>query len=407
MYGSKKDVNYNLSLFFVDGILFVPAMTLISIATVIPFFLEQLNASTFQIAMAASMAFVCTFASQPLFGSIASRAKLMGKTFGKILLLQRIIFLAFVLSIPLFANNPPLLVWMFLLFWGIFNIFVGSYSVFFTPLLLKLLPPEKRGAIRGIGFAIGAGIGVGMSALIPVILNRILFPYNFLIIFAIGCLFLMVDSFMFIMMREHEDVQPRIPMSILEYLKGIPSSVKEDAHFRTMIIMFTFLVVANSLLPYYTLYAIRDFSATEAHIALLTALAVASSAVSHVGFGFIIDRYGPMPTSVIAACLVAAAGLLALVSNSFALLLVAWVLANLGSTCYILTANLMLDKVTPPGKLPLYVGVLTTISLAVSSGIMLLLAPLIENAGFTLLFVLIFICGLASLLINLLVFRRQ
>ena len=70
------------------------------------------------------------------------------------------------------------------------------------------------------------------------------------------------------------------------------------------------------------------------------------------------------------------------------------------------TASLLLDDVTPPGRLPLYAGVLTTISLAVSSGILLMLAPVLEHVGFTLLFVTVLTFGILSLLINLFVFRR-
>jgi len=207
-------------------------------------------------------------------------------------------------------------------------------------------------------------------------------------------------------MREHEDVEPRIPYKITQYIKGIPSSVKEDALFRTMIIMCTFLVVANALLPYYTLYAIRAFAATESHIATLAALAVISAAIGHIIFGIIVDRYGPVPTSVISACLVTLAGALALATHSLHILYVAWAFANLGVTCYIITVSQLLEKVTSSGKIPLYVGVLTTISMAVSSVVLLLLAPALENIGFTLLFVVVLGCGLASLGVNLLFFRR-
>jgi len=406
MYGTKKDIKYNLTLFFLDGMLFMPAMTLIAIATVIPFFLEYLNASTFQIALAATLVSFCAFITQPLFGSIASRTKNMSTTFGWILIMQRIIFLAFALSIPIFAVNPPLLIWLFLIFWGAFNIFVGSYSVFFTPILLKLLPPEKRGAMRGVGAAIGSLLGVGIAALIPTIINNITFPFNFVVIFATGTVILLIDACFFLLMREHADVEPRIPFKITQYIKSIPSSVREDVLFRTMIIMCTFLVVANALLPYYTIYAIQVFDAIESHIATLAALAVLAGAIGHVGFGLIVDRWGPVPTSVISACLVILAGTTALATNSLYVLYVAWAFANLGITSYIITVSQLLEKVTSSEKFPLYVGVLTTISMAVSSAVVLLLAPVLENIGFTLLFVVVLTCGLASLAVNLLFFRR-
>ena len=407
IYGSKKDIRYNLFLFFADSAAFQPAMTLISITAVIPFFLEQLGASTIQTAMAASITFICSFVSQPLFGSIASRSKKLNKTFGNILLLQRVIFLAFILSMPLFSRNHALLVWMFLFFWGVFNVFVGSYGVFFTPLMLKLLPPNRRGLIRGIGFALGSSLGVGMASLIPVILRNISFPGNYMIIFSLGIALLLADAILFILMREHEDAEPRIPMGIIQYLKGIPISIMDNARFRAMILTCMFLVTANSLLAYYALYAIRVFNASEAHIAALAALAVISNAAGQICFGFIIDRRGPKTTSIITAILVISAGLLALSTNSLNLFFTAWILANLANSSYEMTVALFLGEISPPPKLPLYVGVNTTISLALSSAVLLLLAPALERAGFKLLFAVIFACGMLSLAFNLFMLRKK
>jgi MFS family permease len=207
-------------------------------------------------------------------------------------------------------------------------------------------------------------------------------------------------------MRQHEYVVPNAPMSIAQYLKEIPSSIRENVPFRAMILTCMFLVVANSLLPYYTLYALRVFSATESHIAAFAALAVLSVAFAHVVFGAVVDRQGPKITLLIATLLVISAGVLALTTNSLSFLFLVWVLANLGNTCYLLTASLIIGEVSPSTKLPLYVGVQNIISLALSSLVLLLLAPLIENIGFVLLFVAVFACGLFSLLINMFVLRK-
>jgi hypothetical protein len=66
----------------------------------------------------------------------------------------------------------------------------------------------------------------------------------------------------------------------------------------------------------------------------------------------------------------------------------------------------MLGTITPPGKLPLYVGVLTTVALAVSSAVLLLLAPALERVGFSLLFMTVLTCGVGSLLLNVFVLKR-
>jgi len=115
-------------LYFFDGISFTLSVTFISITTIIPFFLEQLEASTFQIAMAVALVPICTFITQPLFGSLASRVKKLSKTFTKILFLQRASFFVFAITIPLFP--PHILIRTFLFAWGVFNLFVGC-TLFF------------------------------------------------------------------------------------------------------------------------------------------------------------------------------------------------------------------------------------------------------------------------------------
>ena len=407
MYGSQKDIRHNLKMFVIDGISFMPSVAFISITSVIPFFLDQLGATTFQIALAATMTLVCALLSQPLFGVIASRSTVMNRTFGKILLLQRLTFLLFIFLIPLFSDQHALLVYLFLIFWAIFNVFAGSYTIFHTPLVIKLLPPDKRGAIRGVGHAIGSFIGVGMTALIPWLLLRFIFPYNFMLVFAFGLFFLFINAFVFFFMRQSKDVVPNETMGLLKYIKEMPTSIKENASFRAMILTCLFLAIANAVLPYYTLYAIRTFAATEGDIATLTALAILFGALAIVGFGYIADRRGPRIVAVIAACFVIAAGLLALTTHSLHFLFVAWVLANISNSGFPIIVTLLLGEVSPTAKLPLYVGVQTTISMAISTIIVLLLAPALEHISFIPLFALVLVCGLLSLFANLFILKKR
>ena len=407
MYGSQEEIRHNLKMFFIDGISFMPSMALLSVSAVIPYFLEQLDATTFHIALATSMPLICVLITQPFFGKIASHAKVMNKTFSKLLLIQRLSLLVFILLIPVFSGYNTALIYAFLIFWCIFNVFVGSYGVFFTPLVVRLLPPDKRGTIRGIGMAIGSFLGVGMSALIPVILGNIAFPYNYMVIFSMGLFFLLVNVCVFYLMRQSEDMEPNEPMSMTKYIKGMPSTIKENAPFRAMIMACVFLAIANAILPYYTLYAIREFSATDTHIAILAGLAILSGAIAYVGFGYIIDKSGPRLVAVIAACLIIASGVLILSTNSLYLLFAAWMLSNICNTGTIVSVSLLFADVAPSTKLPLYVGVYMTISMAISATVVLLLAPVLESFGFAPIFITVLVCGLLSFLINIFVLRKR
>ena len=406
-FGSPKDIKRNVILYFLDGVTFMPAAALLSMATVIPFFLEQLNATTTHFSIAAAMTTICSFAAQPVFASVASRTRMIGKTFAKILFIQRVIFLAFVLSMPLFISNTTVFIWVFILSWIVYNFFSNSGMVFNAVLILKLLPPEKRAGMRGVGFAAGNMIALGFTASIPAIIGRFAFPYNFMIIFSAALFFLFLNAAGFYLMKEHEDVEPRVPMSIVESIKGIPISLKDDKTFRAMIFTCMFVVVANSLIPFYTLYALRVFSATEAQIAILATLAIITGVFVNMVFGFIIDRKGPVKIAPLAGVFVILAGVVALTANSMGILYVAWVLAHLGAGAYNKTTMLLLGDVSPAGKVPLYVSVLFTISMALSSIFVLLLGPILENVGFSILFIIVVACGSISLYLNLFVFQRR
>jgi Na+/melibiose symporter-like transporter len=279
--------------------------------------------------------------------------------------------------------------------------------VFNVPLMLKLLPPNRRAGMRGVGIAIGSVISLGMAALIPVVIEHVPYPQDFMVLFGVGLLFLFANAAGFWLMDEREDVEPPHPLRVAAYLKAIPVTLVADPVFRAMVGSCVAIVIANSLIPFYTLHAIRDLSASEGQVSLLAGLAIFTGVAVSLLLGFLIDRRGPVRLSPVAAVAVTAAGLVGLVAHSFPVLVVAWVLANLGNAAYMQTTMLMLGDVSPKGKAPLYVGVLFSISMLVSSVVVLALAPVLEILGFTALFVLVAACGALGWYWNVRVFQPR
>jgi len=206
-------------------------------------------------------------------------------------------------------------------------------------------------------------------------------------------------------MRQSKDFEPNEPMSMTQFIKRMPSAIKENSPFRAMIYTCLFLAIANAILPFYTLYAIREFLATETHIAILAGLAILSTAVGNITFGYVIDHFGPRMVAIISASLLIVAGVIVLTVHSLIFLFVAWALANICNIGTLQAVQLLFAEVSPQKKLPLYVGVYTIISMAISAVFVLLLSPILEGVGFMPLFALVGVCGLMSLLLNVLVLR--
>jgi len=226
-------------------------------------------------------------------------------------------------------------------------------------------------------------------------------------IFSIGVFFLLINAGVFFFMRISKDAEPIEPLGMLEYIRKMPSTLGESPTFRIMIITVIFMAIANSILPFYTLYAIRIFYATETHVATFAGLAILSGAISNIVFGIIVDRYGPRIVALIGACLIIAAGTLALTTNSLNILFFIWLIANISNTSFITAVSLLLGEISPPAKIPLYVSVYTTISTALSAVIVLVLAPILENFGFMPLFAIVLICGSLSFMLNAFVLKKR
>ena len=102
-------------------------------------------------------------------------------------------------------------------------------------------------------------------------------------LFGIGLLFLFANAAGFWLMDENEDVEPPHPLRVTQYLKAIPTTLVGDPAFRAMVGSSVALVVASSLIPFYTLHAIRDLSASERQVSLLAGLAISALQASGNG----------------------------------------------------------------------------------------------------------------------------
>lgn len=116
----------NYLLMFTDIILFMNAMTFLSVNAVITYFLAHLGASTFEIGLVNALVSIGSFVTQPIFAKKVMNLPHKLHAFAKILFIQRLFFLAFVLTIPFIAeSHPRIMVALFLLCWAVFSLFVG------------------------------------------------------------------------------------------------------------------------------------------------------------------------------------------------------------------------------------------------------------------------------------------
>lgn len=389
----------NLFLFFTDNLLFMNAMTFLSVNAVITYFLATLNASTFEIGLVNALVSIGSVVSQPLFAKLVMKLTHRAKLFAKILFLQRMIFLLVVAAVPLFAEtHPQLMVTLFLIGWAVFNLFVGSYAIFYMSLFAKLVAPSERGRLRGFSSGTGSILALGSAAVCGVILNRVEFPYNYTLIFAIGVALLLLDVLMFQLLNENEaDEVTLVDMNFFQYFKTIPTMLQEFAGFKRMVAGFTLMVTAQSALAYYTLYAVRTYQAGSSTIALFTAITGLANIAGSLIFGILSDRIGHRQVLVAASAAGGLASLLIVLFPGMWSVYAAFALTNMCIIGYNLSSGILIVEQIPRARLPMAISINSMITLCTSSVVMIG-SSWLADLSFQAVFLITGFCGIIGAL---------
>lgn len=397
----NKTWNRNYILLFLDKIFFINAMTFLSINTVIPYFLNELGASTFVISLATILASIGALLSQPIFSKLAMRLPYKLKVFFKILLVQRLMFLVFVLCIPFIATkSASVMVAMFLIVWGAFNVFVGSYGPFFMSIMPKLISSDQRGRMSGYGLAFGSTIAIFCSVLIAWLLNHVSYPYNYTLIFAIGIILLIANALFFHFMEaETPDPITDKNFGYFQYFKYIPKILTKNKKYATIVLGSCFFVVTNISLTYYSLFAIRNLDAGAEEIAIFSIITMLINLIGYLILGIVSDKKGHSLVLQLAALSGISAGIIILTAHSLLFVYIAYALSSLCICGYQLSCGMFIIDSVPKEELPLYISINSIISLIMSSIVMLVCSLIIDKISFTPVFIVTLFGGLGAFIV--------
>lgn len=391
----------NYLLFFLDTVVFTPAMAFLSVNAFISYYLTDLGASTFEVALPAALGNLCCFVCQPLFVRMSLKRPMKARFFAGVLAAQRVMLAAFILSMPLFSASPVLMRVLFLVSWGLFSCFIGGYSPFFYGLLPKLVRKEHQGRLVGIGGVVGNLMALGASALGGYLIAQLAFPYNYMAVFGAGCALLLVDAGLFLLIREHPQASDAQVNGYLDYLRQIPKVIGHSPAIRHIVSGNVLSLLATLPLSFYTLYAVRAFQAQAAQVALLSGLAVAAALVANLAAGFVADHAGHHRVMQLNTGCSLLAGLLILLLPSLPSLYVAWTLTNFSLASHNLSSIMQVSQHAPAGQEPLFVSVNNMAMLIVSFLGAMTCSQLIDILGFQALFIFATLAAAGALCIFL------
>ncbi len=393
---------WNKFLVFIDPILFNNGMMFLSLTTTIPYFLLKFNASNIHISIANLLPNLGSLIPVLFFANYAQRLSRKGKAFTNMLLIQRVSFLIYVLLIPYLTNfGDRTNIYLFLTFWGIFSFFVGSYGPFYFSILDSVIPYEERGNILGFAYSVSNLLSLISSWVLGIYLAHFSFPHNFTYIFLTGILILIIDAFLFRLIREPENpnISSNSVLSFKELITYAKDLLINNENFRNLMISFVLLFFATTTLPYHLVFITKTFETTSSIVSQMALISASINILGSLLFGRISKRFGNRIVLMLGNIMAIIGIGLNFIWGSLSAAIICYALVISLFNAYMLTGGLLVTNIAKREFLPFYISVNTIVTTIFSSLLYLVNAKIMDFWGFKILILLGFLGSLGSFLI--------
>ena len=405
---TERETTYrrNFVFFLSDGILFTVAMGLIGSTTVIPDFIRRLTDSEILIGLSSSLFDIGWTLPQLFVARYIVRAARKKWWFAGPNIPVRFVILLFgVLVILAGKDHPEVILPAFLICYGIAAVGDGIVGVPWADLIGSSMDNRWRARFFGFMTAIGGLIMLAVAPLIGDILGESGpgFPANYGVLFAAAGVLFALSILPVLFVRELPSGKAKEkPPAFSEFIPELGRVLREDGHFRAIVIarMFTsFLSMAN---PFYIGFATGQLGlSSSVAVPVLLAMQTAGSISGALIYTWLGARNNLLYIRMALGC-AAFLPISALMARSLGplplyagFLVSGMALSNL----FMSYLNWVVSYATPDQR-PVYAGLFNTIS-AVTSLVAPITAGIIaQNIGHEALFSVALVMGLCALYVT-------
>ncbi|MDY0236302.1 MAG: MFS transporter [Gudongella sp.] len=285
--------------------------------------------------------------------------------------LRALSFLGMAIFVFLFGKtNPNIVIISFFFLILLFSISGGFAGLSYSELVGKLFKRKERGKLYSSKQLIGsiAALGGGLIVTRVFSLTNLSYPLNYVILLFVGFIGLVVASAGFYLVKEPPSIIiTKENDTLLNYIKEIPSLLKNDLTFSNFIIVENMASFSLMLLPFYMVYARYSFNLNQSYIGRYLLFQITGTIFSNFLWGFLSEKFGSK--SVVKVCIIIGGSIpiVALILSrfgpdiySFVFLLVGFVISGrrIGFDSYLL-------DIAPEDKRTVYLGVRGTLNIFV------------------------------------------
>ncbi len=289
----ERNFRWNFTITTLDTSTFMFVASFISASTIVPLFISKLTTSTLAIGVAAMIAGSFWFLPQLFsanFTEQVARKKPILVNLG--FFLERLPMFFIVLSAAIAVQAPTIALILFLFSYAWHSLGAGFLSPAWQELVARCAQVEKRGRYLGTGMFIGMITGVAGAYFSIQLLKSLQFPANFVAIFSLGAVGILISWIFLAFIREPVKQNPVTRRTQREFLAGLRELLKKKYLFRRFVIARLLLDFGLMGSGFITISAVRLWQVSDGTVGIYTAIQLAGQGIGVLFLGLLADRKG-------------------------------------------------------------------------------------------------------------------
>ena len=359
---SAEDLQRNLRAHILDGSFFGFAMSLISVNTIMPVFIQQVGGNSVAISSVPVLWWLGVNLPQALFVRFTHRGTQAKPFLLRYGLLHRFSFLA-IAVFTIAASSRLRSSWLVVSLLVMIFLSAVSGSMALPPwfqVFTKTTPVKIRGRLIALRQILSSAFGILGGSLVAVILATIPTPVNFAILFVIAFVFGLLSYLCLRMLREpHSKEFVPITQGLVIHARKILTT---NRRIRDVIIVDVLILMSMTAAAFYAVYALEKFSLPASYAGTFTVLVMASMVLGNVVFGFLADHFGHRLNWLILAGCSAAASVMAIIASNILLYGLVFFFMACTATLQGISRLSLLAELCTEAERPLYIAFVNTIT---------------------------------------------
>ena len=407
---AHKHLRHNFAVNLADAGFFGFGIGFTSSVMVVPLFVDTLTDNTALIGLIASVQLVGWQLPQILTAQQVAGLRRYLPMVLRMTLHERWPYLVLVfvaLLLPTLGTQITLILTFLLLCWQAIG--GGLTATAWQTMVARIIPINLRGTFWGTQSAAASLFKAAGSFGAGFLLVALPYPYNFAACFSATSLLMAISWGFLAWTREPErvlntPVLPRTETRRLAWMQ-MRAILTGDANVWVFMLARVGANLAWMAVAFYTIYGTRNFGISEATAGALFGLLTLAQTVSSPFLGWLGDRISHRRVFAMGALALAASALVAMLAQSTAWLVAAFVLAGLGFPAILTIAMTMTLEFGDDDNRPYYIGLTNTLIAPATLAAPLLGGWLADMFGFAPTFALAGGAGLVTALLLLFVVR--